>query len=180
MKVAVVGCGPSAKQWGETKFELSIGVNDAIKWGYKLDQLVLVNFQRKFTHERLQHIINTKAKVWTHTSAWNKHFPDSVIIKLTSFNGNIRNDLIYCSKTSPMVAMSLAIKQGASEITVFGVDMLTHQAYRAGTKQGDYEIKKYIQFFDQIRKRGVKLYRGADGSIFDQHLPLNEICCYHT
>lgn len=172
MICAIVGCGQSAAGWGEKKFDLSIGVNDCLKWGYPVDQLVLVNFQRKFTGDRLRTILATKAKLWTHTNAWQKNFPHATVIKLTSFNGNIRNDLIYCSKTSPMVAMSLAIKQGAAEIVLFGVDMLTHQAYRVGTKNGDYEIKKYLQFFEQAKKRGVKMYRGASGTAFDVQLPL--------
>lgn len=173
MTVAVVGCGNSAHKWGQHKHDLSIGVNDAFKWGYPLDQLVVINFQRKFTPARMRIILATNApKVWTHTSTWHGKFPHAVIIKLTPFNGNVRNDLIYCSKTSPMVAMSLAVRQGARDLVIYGVDMLNHPAYRAGTKHGDYEIKNYIKFFQQLNKRGVNIFRGADGSAFDAVLPL--------
>lgn len=175
MKIAVIGCGQSAAKWGEKKFDLSIGVNDAAKWGYPLDQLVLVNFQRKFLPPRLKTILSTNARtVWTHTNKWHHSFPHAVVIRLTSFNGNVRNDLIYCSKTSPIVAMSLAVKQGASEVIIYGVDMLTHQSYRVGTKSGDYEIKTYLKFFECLKKRGVKVFRGATGSCFDHTLPLYE------
>lgn len=172
MKIAVVGCGSSAKDWGKTKHDLSIGVNDSFKWGYPLDQLVLINFQRKFTPDRMRIILATKAHVWTHTSTWKQKFPHAVVIKLTEFNGNVRNDLIYCSKTSPMVAISLAVKQGAQDVIIYGVDMVNHAAYRAGTKHGDFEIKKYLKFFEQLNKRGVRLWRGANGSAFDSTLPL--------
>lgn len=173
MNVAIVGCGDSAEKWGERKFDLSIGVNDAAKWGYPLDQLVLINFQRKFSPPRLRIILNHHyPKVWTHTATWQRSFPHATVIKLTEFNGNIRNDLVYCSKTSPIVACSLALKQGAKSMVIFGVDMLTHQAYRVGTKSGDYEIKRYTRFFEQLTKRGVKVFRGASGSAFDHLLPL--------
>lgn len=173
MNVAIIGCGSSAAHWGKNKFDLSIGVNDAAKWGYPLDQLVLINFQRKFTPDRLRVIMATKCStVWTHTATWQKPFPHAVVVKLTQFNGNVRNDLVYCSKTSPMVACSLAVRQGAKTLVIYGVDMINHQAYRAGTKSGDYEIKTYTKFFEQLDKRGVKVFRGANGSAFDDLLPL--------
>lgn len=175
MKVAIVGCGASAEHWGKNKFDLSIGVNDAAKWGYPLDQLVVINFQRKFTPDRLRVIThNHYNTVWTHTTAWQKTFPHSIVMKLTQFNGNVRDGLIYCSKTSPMVACSLAVKQGADALVIYGVDMINHHAYRTGTKSGDYEIKTYTKFFEQLDKRGVKVFRGADGSAFDHLLPLHQ------
>lgn len=172
MTVAIVGCGSSAKNWGQQKFDLSIGVNDAAKWGYPLDQLVLINFPRKFTHERLRIIYSTKAKVWTHTGAWRQQFPACYVIRLTEFHKMINKDLIYCSKTSPIVAISLAVKQGAQNVVLFGVDMLTHKVYSRGSKHGDFEINKYIRFFEQLNKRGVKIFRGANGTAFDNTLPM--------
>jgi hypothetical protein len=173
MKISIIGCGISAKGWFKVPCDLSIGVNDMLKFGHQPDQLVLINFERKFTHDRLKTILATKAKrVWTHTSTWKRHFPHADVIKLTQFNGNVRNDLIYSSKTSPMVAISLAVKQGASEIIIWGVDMINHPAYRKATKHGDYEINQYLKFFQQLNKRGIKVYRGADNTAFDFVLPL--------
>lgn len=172
MTTFIIGCGESARHWGNQKCDLSIGVNDCLKFGYPVDQLVLINFERKFTPPRLKTILATQAKVWTHTTTWKKHFPKAEVIKLSPFNQNVRRGLIYSSKTSPMVAMSLALKQGATELVLFGIDMLTHQAYRAGVKGGDYEISNYLKFFDSLKKQGIKVYRGADGTCFDSKLPL--------
>jgi hypothetical protein len=68
--------------------------------------------------------------------------------------------------------MSLAIKQKATNIILWGCDMISHSSYRIGTKDGDNEIKKYLKFFECAKKIGVKIWRGANGSCFDQHLPL--------
>jgi hypothetical protein len=31
-----------------------------------------------------------------------------------------------------------------------------------------------------VEKKGIKIYRGADGSVFDTNLPLHEVCGTHT
>lgn len=175
MIVSIIACGDSARDWFKTPCDLSIGVNDAFKFGAQPDQLVIINFERKFTHERLKTILATRpTKVWTHTSTWQKHFNNAVVMRLTTFSGYVRDGLIYSSKTSPIVALSLAVKQGATEIILWGIDMLTHKTYRKGTKDGDYEIKNYLKFIEQIKKRGIKVYRGADNTAFDLYLPLYE------
>lgn len=173
MIVSIIACGESAREWYKTPCDLSIACNDAFKFGHQPDQLVIINFQRKFDQKRLETILATRPKkVWTHTSTWQKHFNNAVLMKLTTFSGYVRDGMIYCSKTSPMVAISLAVKQGATEIILFGIDMLNHKTYRKGTKDGDYEIKNYLRFFGELKKRGVKIYRGADGTCFDLQLPL--------
>lgn len=173
MTVSIVACGNSARYWFNTPCDLSIACNDAFKFGAQPDQLVLINFERKFTHDRLKTILATQAKkVWTHTSTWQKRFKHAEVINLSPFNGYVRKGLIYCSKTSPMVSLSLAVHQGAREIIIWGVDFLTHAAYRHGTKGGDYEIKQYLRFFSELDKQKIKVWRGADGTAFDLHLPL--------
>lgn len=172
MTTAIIGCGQSAQHWGESKFDLSIGCNDAGKWGYSLDQLVIVNFKSKFDKTRLETILKTKAKVFIHTSTWKKDIPSANTIKLTLFNGKVRDGFIYHSKTSPFVAISLAVKQGANDIVLYGIDMLNHKAYRQGTRAGDYEIKTYLKFFEELKKQGVRVWLGTTGSCFDNVLPL--------
>lgn len=174
MTTAIVGCGKSAQHWGESKFDLSIGVNDAFKHGYPLDQLVIVNFPRKFNKQRTDIILNTKAKVFTHTSQWQKLITTAQVIKLSPFNGRVRNGLIYHSKTSPFVAISLAVKQGADTIVLYGIDMVNHPAYRKGTKSGDYEIKTYLKLFEELRKQGITVLLGEKGTCFDNLLPTRQ------
>jgi hypothetical protein len=174
MTVAIIGAGASAEGWGKQKFDLSIGVNDCYKFGYHPDQLVLINFERKFIPSRLKVILATRPqKLWTHTSTWIKHFRNGEVIKLAPFNGYVRSkDLIYSSKTSPMVAISLAYKQGATQIVLYGVDMVNHPAYRSGTKHGDYEVKQYLRLFDELYRKGVTVMLGAKGSTFENKLPI--------
>jgi hypothetical protein len=174
MTVSIVGLGSSAKDWHKIPCDLSIGVNDALKWGKDPDQLVLINFERKFTVERLKLIKATKGKVWTHTSTWKKHFPKAEVIRLTPFVYGIHPGLIYCSKTSPLVAMSLAYKQGANDLILWGVEFTNHKSYLKGTKQGDYEIAIYKKFIEQLKKKGVNVWLGAKGTAFDNYLPVYE------
>lgn len=175
MIVSIVGCGQSASEWFKTPCDLSIGVNDMFKFGVHPDQLVIINFERKFTSDRLKTILSTRPKkVWTHTSTWTKHFTNAAVIKLSPFNGYVRDGMIYSSKTSPIVALSLAVHQGATDIIIWGIDFISHAAYKKGTKQGDYEVKTYLRFFDQLEKRKIKVWRGADGTAFDLQLPLYE------
>jgi hypothetical protein len=173
MIVSVIGCGSSAQHWHKVPVDLSIMVNDAYKFGHQPDQLVVINFERKFTPQRLAIIKATKPKrMFTHTATWKKHFPEAEVIRLSPFNGYIRKGMIYKSKTSPIVAMSLAVNQHATDIILFGVDFLNHKSYSNNTKHGQFEISNYLKFFDQLNKMNIKVWRGSAGSAFDNNLPL--------
>jgi hypothetical protein len=172
MLVSVIGCGQSAIEWYRTPCNLSIGCNDMLKFGHQPDQLVLVNFEHKFSPDRLKTILKTKAKVWTHTSTWKKAFPNAEVIRLTPFNGHVRQGLIYSLRTSPVVAISLAVKQGATDIVLFGVDFLNHKSIRTGTRAGDHEVKCYLKLFQRLNEKGINVHVGAAGSCFDNQLPL--------
>jgi hypothetical protein len=174
MTASVIGLGDSAKDWFKVPVDLSIGVNDCLKWGHDVDQLLIINFPRKFTSERMKHILSSKARVFVHTSRWKTYFPKCEVITLSPFAGYFRKNHIYCLKTSPIAAISLAIKQGATNVILWGIDYKSHHAYREDTKNGQHEIRTYLKFFDAVEKTGVKLYRGADGSAFDSRLPKYE------
>lgn len=174
MIVSIVACGQSAKDWHKTPCDLSIGVNDVLKFNHSVDQLVLINFERKFTPERLNIIKATKAKVFTHTQTWKKHFPSAQVIKLTPFNKVVRPGFYYSSRTSPMVALSLAIKAKATDIVLFGIDFDGHKTFKRDNRDGIHEISKYLMFLDGVRKLGINVWRGADGTAFDLHMPLYE------
>lgn len=173
MTVAIIGCGESSRYWGRNQFDLSIGVNDCFKFGHQPDQLVIVNFPSKFTTDRMNTILKTRPKqMFSHTSKWRAHFTNCEVIKLSPFSGYVRNNLIYSCRTSPMVAISLALKQGGTEIVLFGVDFKTHKAYSDSNKNGIHEVATYLKFFKRIEEKGVKIYLGASGTAFDNHLPL--------
>lgn len=169
--MTVVGCGDSAKGWiprGTT-----IGVNDVLKFGRDVDILIVVNSPAKFK-ERLNIIKKSKAKVLTNSvNLWKPHFPNcQKIERLISFNAKILKNFVYMSQTSPIIAISYAIKQGAKEIIIWGVDMKTHHQFRVGTKAGDREANVYRRFFKDCSRIGVKIFLGSLGTCFDNELPL--------
>lgn len=175
MLCSIVACGSSAQEWHKTPCDLSIGVNDMFKFGHQPDQLVVVNFPSKFDKTRMDTILRTRPKkMFSHTSRWGAHFSNCEVIKLCPFNGYVRDNLIYSCRTSPMVAISLALKQGAREIVLFGVDFKNHKAYSDSNKNGIHEITTYLKFFKRIEEKGVKIYLGAKETAFDNHLPLYE------
>jgi hypothetical protein len=169
--MTVVGCGDSAKGWiprGTT-----IGVNDVLKFGRDVDILIVVNSPAKFK-ERLNIIKKSKAKVLTNSvNLWKPHFQNcQKIERLISFNAKILKNFVYMSQTSPIIAISYAIKQGAKEIIIWGVDFINHRKWAKGTKSGDREIMVYQRFFKECERIGVKVYLGANNTAFDNYLPL--------
>lgn len=171
MTASIVALGPSAKDWFKVPHDFSVGVNDAAHWGKDPDHLVIVNFERKFHSERLKVIKGTKAQVWTHTHTWKKHFPDAKVIKLTPFSINFRKGMYYSLRTSPIVAMSVALNLGATKLILFGIDFKNHKAYNKGEKKGDHEIRTYLKFFESLRKQGIEIFLGGEGSALESYLP---------
>lgn len=167
----VIGCGESARNW--VRNGVVIGSNDCEKFGKPVDYLVLANAPNKFK-DRLRTIKESKAKVLvTSKTAWNKVFPTcEQITRYTQFNTRITGGFIYTSRTTPIMCLSLAIRMGAKQIVMWGVDMVNHHAYRRGTKQGELEIAIYNKFIKQAGVQGIKIWRGAEGTVFDNTLPL--------
>lgn len=171
MIATVVACGESAKNWiprGKT-----IGSNDCEKFGKPVDILILANHPSKFK-ERLNTIKKSKAKVMTtSTKAWRPIFPTcELITRTTSFNRKIVKGFVYTSQTTPIMCLSLAIRLGATEIVMYGCDMQTHKVYNKGTKKGDREISTYLRFFYDCKRIGVNVWLGANGTAFDNVLPI--------
>jgi len=169
--MTIVASGQSAEHW--IRRGTVIGVNDCEKWGKPVDILILVNAPGKFK-ERLNIIKKSKAKVLTNSvSPWKPYFPNcEKIERLISFNKLILKNFVYHSQTSPIIAISYAIKQGAKEIILYGIDFVSHRIWRAGTKAGDREINVYKRFFKECERIDVNVWRGADGTAFDSVLPL--------
>lgn len=174
MTASIVACGQSAKGWHKVPHDFSVGVNDSAMFGKDPDHLVIVNFERKFHEERLKVIKGTNSTVWTHTHTWKKHFPDARVIKLSPFSGYFRKGMYYCLRTSPIVAMSVAVNLGADKLILWGVDFKNHRSFVQGEKRGDHETREYLRFFEALKKIGVEVYLGAPGTAFDKHLPIYE------
>jgi hypothetical protein len=178
MKVSIVGCGDSAKEWFKVPCDLSIGVNDCVKFGHEVDYLVVVNMPGKFgpsykngNVNRLKTIIESKPKkFFCHSSNWRQYFPDYQLLSMRPFVSKYMKGRVYSSKTSPFVAITLAASLGATEIIIWGVDMVNHQRWSPGMKGFDLELSHYQILFEELDKNGIKVWLGNENSILNKFL----------
>lgn len=182
MKVAIVGCGASAKNWASVHVDLSVGVNDCFKFGANPDYLVLVNSAHKFrprpTNNQTDRLSVIRSgsykKVFIHDfgASWKAYFPNAEKIALRSFIGSLSRKRVYSSKTSPFVAITLAYSLGATELILWGVDMLDHIHYSPGKAHFDSELRNYLKLFELLKANGVKVWIGSPDSVLKPYLPL--------
>jgi hypothetical protein len=171
MIVSIVACGESAKHWFNTRCDISIGVNDCVKFGHEVDWLVVVNSPLKFKGGRLQTITRSKPKRFLcHNSNWNAHFPNTELLTLKPFSGSVLKDRVYKSMTSPFVAITLAFNAGATDIILFGIDFLNHPNVK--DKLLKSELKEYKRLFDSLESKGVKVWLGNDQTVLKEYLPV--------
>lgn len=183
MTVSVIGCGDSAKEWFKTPVHMSIGVNDAFKFGHQFDYLVCVNSPLKFFPsakngrvDRLKTITETKPKkFYCHDSRWKDHFANYQLLTMRPFIGKYIKGRIYSSKTSPFVAITLAASLGATEIIIWGVDMITHHKFSAlapakHQRDFDLELSYYMILFEELEKHGIKCYVGNENTVLKRYL----------
>lgn len=185
--ISVIGCGDSAKEWFKTPCDLSIGVNDANKFGHEVNYLVVVNSPLKFFPsvknghvDRLKTITDSKPeRFFCHSSNWKPYFPKYELLSMRTFIGSYRKDRIYSSKTSPFVAITLAASLGAKDIILFGVDMLNHERFSAQASpknRPDFitELGYYRMLFEQLAQNGIKVWIGSENTVLKDILPLYE------
>lgn len=187
MRVSIVACGSSARDWDKVPCDLSIGCNDMYKFGIHPDWLVVVNMPGKFEAvkngnvNRLKTIIETKPKRFlTHAiKPWQQWFPKAEYIKnRAAFHERakiLQRGFNYTSKTSPMIAMSLGLNAGAAELVLWGVDMKDHRKYAEGTATGNKEITVYLRFIELIEKKGMRVYLGSGGSALEKYVPILKV-----
>lgn len=134
--------------------------------------MLIVNGPHKFSEEEMSHIVKHKGKMVTNSvKMWSKYFPQAEPLKhMGPFNLRVQKGRLYSSATSPMIAISYAMQQGATEIILYGCDFKNHPKYQEGTKHGDHEIGIYKRFFESCDKLGTRIYLGEWGSVFDGHL----------
>jgi len=170
--MTVVASGDSAKMW--IPRGTCIGSNDCEKWGQPVDYLILANAPHKFKPERLAIIKRSKAKILvTSLTQWKPIFPHAEqITRRTTFNKMIMKRFCQTSVTSPLMCLSIAVRMGADEIIMWGVDMKSHHTYREGTKAGEREINVYRRYFKECRRLDINVWLGANGTVFDNDLPV--------
>lgn len=169
--IHIIACGESAKHW--TGQGPALGVNDAGKWGYPLDNLLVCNRPTVFNGERLQAIISTKVKTfYSWKGAWAEWFPNWKKLNLVTWYGTLNPKQVYSSNTSPFIAISLAYTLGYNEIVLWGVDMINHKVFHGNNPQTQREVTDYMDMISQMKVNGVNVYLGANGSILDDKLSL--------
>lgn len=169
MTYNIVGLGDSARNWDGTG--LSIGVNDAWRWGHPTTCLLVVNAPSKFSPERLRTIIESKPKYfYSHKSYWADWFNTWKRLNLVAWYGTLNKNQYYTADSSPFVAMTLAYNLGATKIILWGVDLINHHLFNSNNPQNAKEIERYRQLTAALREKGVEVYLGAKGSALESFL----------
>ena len=180
MICSIVACGDSAKEWYKVPVDFSIGVNDCLKFGHQVDNLVVVNSPIKFFPsvknghvDRLKIITSSKPKkFFGHDTRWRQYFPQYEGLAIKPYHGNFRKGRIYSTSTSPFIAITLAASLGATEIILWGVDFINHHAWRPGQRDFGIEFDYYRLLFEQLIDDGIKMWLGNEQSVFNQVLPI--------
>lgn len=175
MTIHIIASGETAGKWDG--IGPSIGVNDAWKWGYPTDYLILLNIPGQFQPSRLEVIKSSKPrKLYTNVPAsWKNHFDHiETITPLRRWSAGepVKQSIIYHSKTSPFVAISLAYSWGFNQVVLWGVDMVTHQRYGHGQSGHVQEMMKYQTYIKALKDKGVRVVIGSRGTAFDNILPV--------
>lgn len=176
MIVSVVACGDTASEWHKVKCDLSIGVNDAFKFCYPTDYLLCCNWPTKFPIHRLNIIKASRPKTfYSNVEQWRAFFPGMVKIRLNSWDGHLyptRRDEFSSAHTSPFIAMSMAYKQGAKDIILWGVEFISHSTYDQHNPQTRAEVKVYKQMVESLNREGVNVWLGKEGSLLEEFVPV--------
>lgn len=175
MTFTIVACGDSAKDWIPRGH--SIGCNDAWKWGKPTDSLVVCNRPQNFTPERLKFITEAKPKTfYSHKGNWAYAFPDWQKIRLTEWTGEVMPRInrfplqdrpVYYSNTITFVALSLCYQLGATEIIMWGCDLVNHKLFNSDNPETEKEVRKHLELIKCLNDQGVKVWLGANGTAFD-------------
>lgn len=176
MTISIVACGPSAKDWNKVPCDLSIGVNDCVKFGAEVDHLVVINASHKFkpntkngNTDRLKIIIESKPKrFFCHDSRWRQYFPKAELLTLKPFLGIVRKGRIMQSRTSPFVAITMAYNEGAKDIILWGIDFKNHPDIKGQLM--DRELEEYRRLFASLKDHGVNCWVGSEESVLTKYL----------
>jgi hypothetical protein len=163
----VIGLGETAELWDGQGF--SIGVNDCFKFR-QTDCLVVVNSFRKLPER--EKIITESRPVqgfYSNMSKWSHH-PFYKTLNLQKFTKRAEPDKVYHSQTSPFIAISLAAYLGYTEIVLYGVDMVSHPAFK--NHKLINEVRQYVLFVKELEKQGVKVYLYTNFGALAEHLPV--------
>lgn len=179
MTAHVVGCGESGARWPEfwSEGDISLGVNDAGKWGKDFDYLFLIDNMMNFRNEpdRISKIRKSKAKIVTLGHSWKPLFKDYEVIKTQPFTKRLMPGKLYHSQTSTFVAACYAFNMGATDIILHGVDLNTHKKFAAGNRSTELEVRQYRALHDQMESTSCTLWVSSPHSQLSGHLPIRMV-----
>lgn len=186
MTVSIVACGNSAKEWFNTPCDYSIGVNDCFKWGRNVDTLLIINAPALFQPRQKNGYKNRLEVIKSSTPSivitdqredWKRHFPSINVegIEIKRFNPkHFRKGELYFSKTSPFVALSYALNINATEVILWGVDLLDHPVMKPEYRETAFEIEQYLELIKIMGFYGVKVFIGNENTALAKYLPVYE------
>jgi len=157
MRINVLGLGESLSEL-PISTDIRIGVND-IDARIKCDYVVCVDRPNLFNKERFTSIVNSECfKFYSQTDEWKPYFSNFEKIQFSKgARGNL-NDIdntFPFSNNSTFVAVVLAYKLGATEISIFGADFNTHPNFKdAGL---EIVLKDFKRLFDFLKSKGIKI-----------------------
>jgi hypothetical protein len=174
MKIAVLGLGASLAEFTaeRSSFDVTIGVNDI--WAHvPADYVVCLDMPDRFTPERLQVINACRPRAFysqldyddKKNPVWIKH-PNFVKIELQpaypTHVCQLQIPALPRSHCSPFVAAAIAYKlHGATEIHIYGVDLVNHPHLKPETCQ---RIKlHFTNLRDALLPLGCTLKVHGDG-----------------
>lgn len=180
MTAHVVGCGESGKHWPEfwKEGDISMGVNDAGKWGKDFDYLFLIDNMMNFRNEpdRIAEIRKSKANIVTLGHSWKPIFKDYEVVKVQPFTKRLVKGKLYHSQTSTFVAACYAFNLGAMDIILHGVDLNTHKTLSAGKRATDHELFQYKNLAFFMKQQGVLLtVSSKESQLYHVGIPCSEI-----
>jgi hypothetical protein len=172
MTVFCIGCGKSAEYWFNHPHDVSIGVNDAIKHGKDTDYLILIDSLQGFKKEpdRVKLIGKSKAKILTNGDTWRSIFKNYERLHLRPFGKYLKKGHVYCSKSSPFVALSYAFNLGATDIVMFGVDMRNHKLFNDGSRLQQYELRNIEKICRMMAEQGTRVWVSSKESALSKFL----------
>lgn len=162
----VLGLGKSIHDFKEYE-GYRIGVNDIDRYTYA-DRVIVVNDFKKLTDRK--HYIDSCRPLdglWSQLNQFRGH-PNYMKLTMQSYNGVFKPNKIYFSKSSPFIALSMAISMGFKEIVIWGVDFVDHPLIKDKLKL--IELNNFNHICQQANKLCIKVYKGSD--ISELNLPV--------
>jgi hypothetical protein len=156
-KAIILGTGDSAKHFKQDKhpFDFVLGINDAVKLGYKMDAICFVDTWKRVVSTRPD-ILETPKLIHKFSNYGDCPLPYSLRIPTVNhvFNGkfNIDRKPVSSGSSSALYAICIACLYGFTDIEVFGVDLVTHQAMGASFMSRKLDIEEVPTF----AKSGIK------------------------